>query len=153
MAVDVAPLPDNDTIWHRGAMVAIWVGGERLGDAEASEPLGPFAAQLQAFLDSAGERHGAPFLDEDSERILERLASDPDDGLAWYDEVAVVGLSRYRMTSVSSLAPFEITGISYERSERMIWRSEGSVSETFISTKQVTSAVEDFLVYEADLRR
>ena len=153
LAVDVAPLPDNDTIWHRGAMVAVWIGGERLGDEEASEPLGPFADQLRAFLDSARGRHGAPFLDQDAARILAQLEADPDEGLTWYDEVAVAGLSRYRMTSVASLAPFELTGINYERSERLMWRSDESVSETFISTKQVVSALEDFLAYEADLKR
>jgi len=153
IAVEVAPLPDNDTIWHRGAMVAMWIGGERLGDEEASEPLGPFAEQLQLFVERSGERHGAPFLDEDAERILDRLKSDPEEGIAWYDEIAVGGMSRYRLTSVPSLAPFELSGISYERSERLMWRSDGTVSETFISTKQVASAVEDFLAYEADLKR
>ena len=151
-AVEVAPLPDNDTIWHRGAMVAIWIGGERLGDPEASEPLGPLADQLRRFLDSASERHGAPFVGDDAEGVLDRLTADVDGDLAWYDKHAVEGLSRYRVSTVPSLAPLEITSISYERSERLIWRKDGAVHETFLSTKQVESACLDFLAYETDLR-
>lgn len=153
LGIEVAPLPDNDTIWHRGAMVAIWIGGERLGDVEASEPLGPFAEQLRSFVDRGEERHGGPFLEQDARGILDRLASKSEAGLAWYDEIAIGGLTRYRMTSVPSLAPFELTGIRYDRSERLMWRSSEAVDETFLSTKQVEAAISDFLSYEDDLRK
>lgn len=152
LAIEIAPLPDNDTIWHRGAMVGIWIGGERLGDVEASEPLGPLATRIQAFLDSREERHGGPFVNLETSQIISAVTTDASADLSWFDQIAMKGLNRYLMADVGSLQTYQLIGIRYDRSERLIWSVEGEISETFLSTKQVEAALSDFLIYEADLR-